>query len=344
MTQTHAGKPDRKESGLVQRLRISVRALPNHQPHVLLACSGGQDSVGLARLLAEMRRFDLLDFSIAHIHHGQHHRADDAADAVTRIGDILDVPVVIHRLTQQDFDNHPGLGMEEAMRRERYLALAGISRIHSANYLALGHHETDQAETILLHLMRGAGVDGLAGMREIESRTIPWWTDSSDQQDVVLWRPLLGESAQDIADYASDSGLPVVADPTNADTAWRRNAIRHQVLPLLEEIAVGSTAAIARSANLVTGDASLIATLTLAGLEQCLEDSALDRKRLLAQPPGMQQRIVRSWILGQLPTLELTSDRVLAVLGAAVRNRGGAIIEIGGSATVTLRDGLLHID
>lgn len=328
----------------MQRMRKSVRELPTQAPHVLLACSGGKDSVALAWALAELRRLDLLTFSIAHIHHGQHDRADVAANAVREIGDTLGVDVDVHRLVQSGIDAHGGVGLEEAMRRERYLALARIAAEQAADCLSLAHHQTDQAETILLHLMRGAGIDGLAGMRAWEVRTIPWWADTDEATEIGLWRPFIRESADDVAEMAISSGLPVVEDPTNIDSAYRRNAIRHRVLPVLEEIAEGSTAAIARSAQVIAGDASLVDQVTQEALERCREGEGLSRKSLMELPGPLRVRVARAWVLKQAGVIELSAHRTQAIIELAERNRGGAVVEIGSGHAVSLRNGLLQID
>lgn len=344
MTQNRSSKADRQESGLVQRMRNSVRELPMTNPHVLLACSGGKDSVALAAVLADLRRLGLLTFSIAHIHHGQHDRADLAVEAVRKIGRRLDVNVQIHLLDQNAIGAHGGVGLEEAMRRERYSALARMSFEEGADCIALAHHQSDQAETILLHLMRGAGVDGLAGMNEWEIRKIPWWQQSRPDVTVGLWRPLIRESAGHVAEVAASSGLPVVEDPTNVDTAWRRNAIRHRVLPMLEEIAEGSTSAIARSASVIASDAELLEHITRQALQDCRDGDALVRTKLVALSHPLQLRVVRAWVMDLLPNHELSHDRVLTIELLAERNRGGAVAEIGAGRSVTLGNGLLTLD
>lgn len=342
--QNPAGKPDYRESGLVQRMRQLVRQLPVENPNVLLACSGGKDSVGLAWLLSEMQRLGLLTFSLAHIHHGQHDQADLAADAVKEIGKRLNVPASIHHLQLSEIDAHQGVGLEEAMRRERYIALAVIAKEQRASIIALGHHQTDQAETLLLHLMRGAGIDGLAGMRVVEQRAIPWWTTEANQGEFWIWRPLLNESANDVANLATASGLPIIEDPTNADMHYRRNAIRHRALPLLEEIAAGSIASIARSANLLHADADLLESLTRDALALCLQGDVIPRANLIQLPGAMQNRVIRLWISEHRPQLELSANRTDAIRHAALENKGGVRIEIGRDTSVVTRGGYLVIE
>ncbi len=336
-------QPGSKESGILQRLRQSLRHIPIDRPHVLLACSGGKDSVALASMLAELARLNTLSMTIAHIHHGQHDLADVAASAVTSIGRMLDVPVIVRHLEAQAVATHEHFGLEEALRRERYLALARIAKEVNASCIALAHHQSDQAETLLLHLIRGSGVDGLAGMREWEIRHVPWWEEPAELS-TGIWRPLIYESAATVADLAAQSGLPIVEDPTNTNPSFRRNAIRHNVLPILEGISPGSTAAIARSARVIATDADLLSEATMVHLAACRTETGLSRMKLVDLPDGWQHRVVRSWLIhAALPT-DITYDRVSAVVELSQRNRGGSRVELGAGTRVVLRNGVLGIE
>ncbi len=341
MTPHHRRTAESRESGLVQRVRASLRIVPVNKPHILLACSGGRDSVALAWVLGELLRLDLIGLSIAHVHHGQHNLADAAADAVRQIGATLDVPVDVRHLSRQQIASHRGVGLEEALRRERYVELARVARERSTDALALAHHQSDQAETLLLHLIRGSGLSGLAGMREWETRRIPWWTTSESVGEMGLWRPFIQEPADEVTAVAAASGLPVVEDPTNRDTAFRRNAIRHQLLPVIEAIAPGSTASVARTAHLVAPDADLLDELTSRHLGACREGNRLVRHDVVALPLSLQRRVVRAWLESLVPEGEFTINRISAVLDIAHRNRGGASVEVGAGSIVVLRDGYL---
>lgn len=328
----------------MQRVRKSVRVLPFKRPHVLLACSAGKDSVALASILGEMQRLELVTLSIAHIHHGQHHCADAAAEAVQSIAKTLGTQALIHHLEKSAIEAHTGVGLEEALRRERYLALAQIASSLGADCIALAHHEADQAETILLHLMRGSGLDGLAGMREWELRQIPWWKSDVTPSRIGIWRPILREKAQDIETLARQSGLPIVEDPTNVDTAYRRNAIRHELLPVLERISPGSIAAIARTAGLLAGDAEYLHDQSNAELDKLTEDGTLNRRQLMNLPEPMQRRVVRAWITRSQPDIELSLERIDGVLLIAANNRGGAQVELGAQVTIRLSQGRLELN
>ncbi|MCA9832788.1 MAG: tRNA lysidine(34) synthetase TilS [Thermomicrobiales bacterium] len=333
-----------KEAGIVQRVRLQLRNLPNPPRHVLVACSAGKDSVALTWVLAELRRVGLIDLTIAHVHHGQHDAADDAMEAVREIGIRLGVPVLIQHLQHNRISGHTGVGIEEALRRERYLALAAMSSEIDADCVALAHHQQDQAETVLLHLIRGAGLEGLSGMQAWDERLVPWWDDSVERTTVRLWRPVLNESADSVVQTAEQSGLPIVEDPTNADTSFRRNDVRLRLLPLLEEIAPGSTGAIARSAEVVQRDRRILHDAIDAAYRRCLGDDGIVRDALMDETPQMQPAVVRKWLMESGLANNLSQDRVDAVVSLVRRGRGNAKIEPGGGVVVVLRAGLLRIE
>lgn len=333
-----------RETGVVQRVRRSLALLSEQPPHVLLACSGGEDSIALAWVLGDICRLGLLDLTIVHIHHGQHDRADAASDAVRRVGETVGVPVMVKHLDHAAITSHSGLGPEEAMRRERYLALANVANELSTPYIALAHHQQDQAETLLLHLLRGSGMDGLAGMSEISTMTVPWWQSTTEVSTLRIWRPFLNEPAGDVADIARRSGLPIVDDPTNDDLAYRRNAIRQRLLPVIEEISPGATAAIARSAGVIERDVAVLIDQTERLYEQCHEGGVLLGKPLGSASLGAAARVIRMWVLQETALPEISAARIDAVLTALLANRGGSRTEIGQGTSVHVRDGNLHLD
>ena len=199
----------------------------------ILACSGGPDSTAMAHLVAEARPD--LALHLAHVRHGL--RDDDHRDAeVVRLHAawldlpirILDVEVVAG-----------GEGMEAAARDARYAALREVAREYDAHTIMVGHTAEDQAETVLLRLARGTGLDGLGGMERVGG-------------DLV--RPLLRLRRGDVHRFVELEGLPHVEDPTNRDPQVRRAIVRHQLLPLLEEIAPDPVAALVRMAALARDD------------------------------------------------------------------------------------------
>lgn len=335
--------PAPKEAGIVQRMRRRMKAMDSSLQHVLIACSGGADSVALTWVLAELARMELLRVTLAHVHHHQHDHGDAAEASVQAIGERLSLDVLIEHLHQSDIDRHAGVGSEEAMRRERYLALASIAAEIGADTIALAHHQQDQAETVLLHLIRGSGLDGLTGMREWDERVIPWWSDDDDPLTISLWRPFLTESAGSVKELAVTSGLPIVEDASNADTRYRRNAIRRRVLPLLEEIAVGSTAAIARSATVLQNDRVVVLRAIEHAAATCIEGEYLNREALHDLPLEYQPGVVRYWLQSRGLANDLAQERIDAAVQLAVRNRGGSQIELTEGWSVHLNDGYLGV-
>ncbi|HVA29135.1 MAG TPA: tRNA lysidine(34) synthetase TilS, partial [Candidatus Baltobacteraceae bacterium] len=182
---------------------------------VIVACSGGADSVALAAALASVRTPMDLDLTFAYVHHGTRESAWQDECVVLRIGATYGVPVAVLPLTLADRD-------EAALRDARYEALAHLALDRGASAIATAHHREDQSETVLLALFRGAGIEGLAGMRP--RRPLAPGLD--------LVRPLLHVGAHELRGYAHAHALPYAVDPTNADAELRRNAVREALAAL----------------------------------------------------------------------------------------------------------------
>ncbi|HEY8393911.1 MAG TPA: tRNA lysidine(34) synthetase TilS [Thermaerobacter sp.] len=183
---------------------------------VLVAVSGGRDSVVLLDVLVRLRtELGLAALGVAHVDHGL--RPDSAADAewVRDLAAGYGLPFFLRRVQVRPGRESP----EAAARTARYRALWEMARAFGADRIALAHHADDQAETVLLRLLAGAGPSGLAGMRPRRGRFV---------------RPLLGVERAALAAYAAEQGLRWRDDPTNRDLSIPRNRVRHELLPLLE--------------------------------------------------------------------------------------------------------------
>jgi tRNA(Ile)-lysidine synthase len=337
-------RPPRRESGVIQRVRASLRRswTESSTPSVLIACSGGQDSVVLAHLLLGLERTQTIRAEFVHVDHGVRDDSAHAAQVVMNFGASLGLPVHIVRLTDEAIADHAGAGAEEALRRERYRAFADIAAQTGADLLALAHHQRDQAETVLLHLIRGAGLHGASGMRECSVVEVPWWEPTRSITSLRLWRPLLAESAETIAEWHQLHGLPVAEDATNEDRKYRRNAVRHDVLPELETIFTGAVANLARFADLASEDDDY---LEQQAAERVLAqpDGDLHRRAIIDTDIAIQRRVVRQWIIASDYDGDLTSDRIDAVRALAERNRSGARVEIGAGWSVEISGGVLSL-
>ncbi|MDP3622205.1 MAG: tRNA lysidine(34) synthetase TilS [Polynucleobacter sp.] len=249
-----------------------------------VALSGGLDSVVLLHSIAQAYAAQKTRPAIYafHIHHGLQKAADDwllfCQSFAEQCGAIFDFRL-LHMDTQTEAGN-----MEARARVARYEALVELCDYYAVDDLLLAHHQNDQAETVLLQLLRGAGVAGLSGMPV--SRAI-------GSANITLWRPLLQLSRAELEAYAREHELVWVEDPSNRSSKYRRNAIRKSVLPKLEAIQPGATANLARSADLLGQAQQLLDRLAL-----------IDAKGIWEKKTGM---------LRSTPLLELAqSDRPAA--------------------------------
>lgn len=196
---------------------------------LLVGLSGGVDSLALLHLLASERTRRQWELLAVHVHHGMRGEAanDDveflkelcAAWHVTLLVEHADVPLLAAERR---------ISVEEAGRDARYAAFARVSRELGCNKVVTAHHADDQAETVLLHLFRGAGIDGLAAMPERRPLSMVPGTPE-------LVRPLLQVRRRELEEYCREQGLKPRQDVTNLDLNYRRNRIRHELLPVLRD-------------------------------------------------------------------------------------------------------------
>ncbi len=225
--------------GLVRRALDGLRTAlgpPGPDPlGLVVACSGGPDSVALLGLLHLLAGPDRLALTVGHVDHGLRPASADEARLVEHLAAHLGLTCDAVRL-----DLAPGPGLAARAREARRAALDAMARHRNAAAVALGHTATDQAETMLLHLTRGAGLEGLAGMAPVDVDTAS-----------ARVRPLLGLRRDETRALAQRLGLPFVDDPTNEDLDQPRVAIRREVLPVLRRLRGGVELAMAASAERV---------------------------------------------------------------------------------------------
>ena len=201
---------------------------------LLIALSGGADSVALAVLLAEVREEYRLTLLAAHVDHGIRPDSPEDAEFCRTLCRQLDIPFYCARLDVPAEARRRREGLESAARWLRYEQLRRFRDALGADLIVLAHHMDDQAETVLMHLCRGAGTGGMAGMRPLTGD---------------LWRPLLGCRKAELVDYLRGKGLAWREDATNAVADNPRNAIRLHALPELEKCYPQCVPAIARYAS-----------------------------------------------------------------------------------------------
>lgn len=344
MTRRDPRRPVSGESGLVQRVRARLRAAPVAPPlSVVVGFSGGPDSLALLAVLATLARRGHAMVTAVHVDHGL--RPGSAAEQrlVAEQVTALGVPFRGVRLAPGVQDRHPGVGLEEAARRERFFALRTVAGDVDAGIIALGHHRDDQAETVLLHLFRGAGLRGAAGMREWTERPVPWWTAEEAAPRIRIWRPLLEESKDTLQAHLAGLGLQRIDDPSNDTDDFARNRIRRHVLPSISGVFPAAVDAIGRFAAVAGDDDDLLDVIAGDALPRLVvAGGGLDVRLLLNEHRALRRRLIRLWLTDQpLRNAEIPQERIEAVLRLAVVGAGGRSIQIGAHWGVALDAGRL---
>lgn len=265
------------------------------------ALSGGVDSVVMFDLLVELRARFGYALSAAHVHHGLSPNADDWAGFCAGLCAAHGVSLSVLRVQVPRDDD---AGLEAAARRVRHEAL----RAQACDWLVFGHHQDDQAETVLFRLLRGTGVRGAAAMAAVE----PPQAAASGRL-----RPLLEVRRADILRHARLQGLSWVEDESNADCRYTRNAMRHRVLPAIEHSFGAAVPALARAAGHFREASDLLDALAGIDEKDC-GGAMLDRERLLALSPARIANLLR-WQarrLGAAMPSQLRLGETLRQLGA----------------------------
>ena len=332
--------------GLEQRVLARLRQL-RCPPGVdlVVGFSGGADSLALAAVLGRIADRVCVRPVLAHVDHRLRSSSGEEQRRAEQLADALGLPFRALSVPGDVTARHPGVGTEEAARRERYRALAGVVTETDAAVLALAHHREDQAETVLLHLLRGAGVSGARGMAERTDLVVPWWDgEGAAPVHLTLWRPFLDEPRATVRAYVAGLGLAPVEDPSNDAHGPRRNALRHEALPLLERISPGAAAALARFARLAAeDDATLEALAETVAARAVTLTGDLDPARLSGEPAAVRRRVVRRWLRERTGCRSLSADRADAVLGLAMGSEGGRRVEVGEGMSVVTLGGVLRV-
>jgi tRNA(Ile)-lysidine synthase len=304
-------------SHLHQRVRKTIErySLCPAGSRVLVAISGGSDSVALLFLLrdlAENGQFTIQ--ALAHLNHGLRPTADRDERFCRELADRLRLQIAVKKEDVKGFARGRNLSVEDAARRIRYDFLEEAADTFGADRIAVGHTQDDQAETFLLKLIRGAGLTGLAGIRPRRGRVV---------------RPLLDVARGDLRTYLSALGEDWIDDESNEDLANPRNRIRHRVLPELDCAAGASTRpAIARAAGLAREDTEWLDELAerrYTQLAMTSEDGVtIEAAGLTAEPAPVRRRVLLKALRVAAGEREVGLDHVEAAAAALAGSAGGA--------------------
>jgi tRNA(Ile)-lysidine synthase len=308
----------------VAAVRSAVRpALTVSEQPVLVACSGGADSLALAAAIAfEAPRAGVPAGAVTVDHGLQPGSAERAARTAVLLRNLGLEPVSVVRV-----DVGADGGPEAAARAARYAALATAAR---GARIALGHTLDDQAETVLLGLGRGSGPRSIAGMVDVRVSDGTTW-----------WRPLLGLRRATTRAACAAQELPVWDDPWNADAAYTRVRLRTEVLPLLEDVLGGGVApALARTAAQLREDLDGLDGLARAELARHGNDGGLPAEAVAVLPAALRRRVLREW-LRAAGVPDLQAVHLGAVDALLTRWRGQGRVDLPGGAGVVRASGRL---
>ena len=310
--------------------------LPAANARVVVAVSGGADSVALLGALDELIQSKKLELRLfaAHLDHGL--RKDSRADArwVKALAKRLGHESPTRRVNVKALAAGSGDNLEQAARRARYKFLAKVAKEKRAVVVLTAHTMDDQAETVVLNLLRGSGMDGLSGMDP--ARRL------GEGSEIILARPLLGWARRrDTENYCRSREVEFLTDEMNTDEKFARVRVRRQLLPQMESFNPKIVEGLARTAELLREDSAALDLGASRLLELAMEDGAGSPLRidlLALAPTALRRRALRQWIeqcRGDLKRIERV--HVLAVESLLFGDRGGRVIELPGGPKVLRR-------
>ena len=291
--------------------------------HLLIALSGGADSVALACLLARSREECALRLTAAHLNHGIRGADADADAALCRkLCAKLGIELIEGRADVPRIARDSAQGLEAAARKARYRFLREVRLRCGADRIALAHHLDDQAETVLMHLLRGAGPEGVCGMARV----------SGD-----LYRPLLEVRKSALVQYLEATGISWREDATNAVADNPRNALRLNVLPEIEKSYPSAAEAIARYARIARIESDCIGRQTDAFMESRAHRGPYGWR---IEAANAEEAVLRRCIR-RICGSDLPAQRLDAAVSLWQLSRGRA--ELGGGWTAERTNGALYL-
>jgi tRNA(Ile)-lysidine synthase len=310
---------------LIEKVARSIRrfGMIRSEDRVLIAISGGPDSVALTHALVELAGTQKFELRLGHLNHQLREEADSDEAFCAGVADQLALPFASHRIDVARESRRNGYSIEEQARVSRYRFLRQTAERWGCKRVAVGHTQDDQAETFLLRLLRGSGVTGLAAIRPVVPMGLP------APETTQLIRPMLEVTHSEVLGFLNSRGLAYRQDRTNLDRSIPRNSIRHEVLPFLaRHYNPNLRDTLARTADLLRQDEEWMeqeATGALAEMTRSEGDRLwLSAPGLDRLHPALRRRVVRgaiSRVRGDLRAV--TSRHIEDVLALTNPNRSG---------------------
>ena len=315
---------------------IREHHLISSQQKLLVAVSGGPDSVCLLHILVKLRGELDIKLYVAHLNH-QLRGAESEADAhyVSDLAHRLGIPATIEQRDVRAYQARARLSLEEAAREVRYTFLVEVAKSIGASQVAIGHTTDDHIETILMHLIRGTGTTGLRGLQPCTE-----WQSTQSRHKLITIRPLLPISRQETADYCHHHQLMPRIDASNLSLSPLRNRIRHQLLPLLKSYNPRVAEALLRTARIVDDDLAFINKESAQLWDEVAQEEGniiiLDKKRFLELPSALKRHLLRTAIEKLLGNLKDIETRHIEAIVAALTKPAGKRISLPGGLTFSI--------
>lgn len=322
--------------------------LPAGDSPVVVAVSGGADSTSLLLAMHELCISQRLDLQLTAAHLNHRLRADESdADAawLKELTDRFRIPLVVESIDTGAEAARTQDNLEQAARRLRYDFLARTAANVGANYVLTAHTMDDQAETVLLRLMRGSGIDGLGGIKPIRKL--------NSAQDVMLVRPLLINFRRtETVEFCVGRGIDPRVDSMNSDPLFSRVRVRQELLPVLESFNPRFVESLVRTAELIAIDAESLAAVAQLRLDEVIrayeDTAALDANSLALMPTGLRRRVLRHWLRTHRKDLRrIEAVHIQALDDLLQPGRGGRIVQLPGKGVIKRTGNLLtfrHLD
>jgi len=301
-------------SDLLQSVSDRLHSQLTPGRHVTVALSGGVDSVVLLHLVYRLQREREFLLSAIHVNHQISPHAADWAGFCTALCAKLHVPLAVKKIR---VPRRSQAGLEAAARTLRYRAFAELD----TDCLLLAHHLDDQAETVLLNLLRGAGVRGAAAMPEVREE------EGVKGEGWVIMRPLLEVPRAALVAYAKKHRLAWIEDESNLDAAFARNYLRHAVLPVVEQRFPAYRQTLARAAGHFAEADSLLDELAAIDMASAVRDGKLKLALLQKYSPARAKNLLRAYFAAQgMPALD--AERLQEWLRQLISARGDSRVEL----------------
>ncbi len=309
---------------ILEFIRINKLVEPGQK--ILVAVSGGQDSVCLLHTLYRLQKELNITLYVAHLNHqlrGEESERDSRY--VSELSFNLGIPAIIEKADITGYQSQHKLTLEEAAREVRYSFLTRIAKIVGAERVAIGHTRNDQAETILLHMIRGTGTTGLRGLYPIHEARFAG-------QNLTIIRPLLEITRQETENYCAQIQLHPCLDSSNLSLSLLRNRVRNELLPLLQSYNPGIIDSLLRTARIARDDLDFLEQeadrVWSTTVEKQDEIFIFDKKYFKKMYPAIQRHLLRRAIEELLGTLKDIETRHIEEILEMLKKAAGRKIDL----------------